>query len=140
VRAFADTNVLVYALVADDTRKQGIAKALLLGNTATRPSISTQVLAETYSVLVRKKQWPASDALAAVKLYAMLPVVTLSAQALIEGLTLSIQHEISSWDGMVVQAALQAGCDTLWSEDLQAGRKFGARSNALVVLNPFSAA
>jgi hypothetical protein len=38
------------------------------------------------------------------------------------------------WDALIVQAALAAGCATLFSEDLQAGQRFGN----LEVVNPFS--
>jgi predicted nucleic acid-binding protein len=42
----------------------------------------------------------------------------------------------SSWvksDALIVAAAIEAGCDRLYSEDLQHGRRFGD----CVVLNPF---
>jgi predicted nucleic acid-binding protein len=34
---------------------------------------------------------------------------------------------------MVVQAAIEAGCDQLYSEDLNASQRFGS----LVIVNPF---
>ena len=41
---------------------------------------------------------------------------------------------ISFWDALVVQAALDTGCDRLYSEDLNAGQRFGS----LLVVNPFA--
>jgi predicted nucleic acid-binding protein len=32
---------------------------------------------------------------------------------------------VSFWDALVIRAAEQAGCDTLFSEGLEAGRRFG---------------
>ena len=49
------------------------------------------------------------------------------------GLELHQAHSVSVWDGLIVQAALDAGCDVLLSEDLQHGRRFGS----LEVANPF---
>lgn len=37
------------------------------------------------------------------------------------GLALAERYGFSTYDAMIVAAALQAGCDTLWSEDMQQG-------------------
>ena len=42
----------------------------------------------------------------------------------------------SWWDAMIVAAALQAGCDTLLSEDLQHGQVI---DGGLTLVNPFAA-
>jgi len=133
MRPFVDTNVVVYALTDQDPAKQVIAQRLLAERGPARPSLSTQVLAETYAVLTRKQRWQADDALAAVTLLKRLRVVALTPETQLEALRLAVEHRLSGWDAMVVQAALQAGCDTLFSEDLQAGRRFGG----LEVVNPF---
>lgn len=44
-----------------------------------------------------------------------------------------IRHQLSIWDAMVVQAALQAQAHTLYSEDLSHGQRLGG----LAVINPF---
>ena len=46
---------------------------------------------------------------------------------------LSQAHSLAWFDALIVQAALEAGCTHLYSEDLQHGRRFGA----LQVVNPF---
>ena len=51
----------------------------------------------------------------------------------LRGLALSQHHPLSAPDALIVQAALQAGCTTLDSEDFQAGLRF----DDLVVVNPF---
>jgi predicted nucleic acid-binding protein len=48
-------------------------------------------------------------------------------------LRLSSQHSLSHWDSLLVAAAIKAGIDTLYTEDLQAG----ARYDSLTILNPF---
>ena len=40
---------------------------------------------------------------------------------------------VSFWDSLVVQAAIEAGCERLYSEDLNAGQKFGS----VTIVNPF---
>ena len=134
MRPFVDTNIVVYALSGQDSAKQAVAQRLLAERGAARPSLSTQVLAETYSVLTRKLRWAPDDALAAVTLLKQLRVVALTPETQLDALRLAVEHRLSGWDAMVVQAALQAGCDTLFSEDLQPGRRFGS----LEVVNPFA--
>ena len=134
MRPFVDTNVVVYALTDQDPHKQAIAQRLLAERGAARPRLSAQVLAETCSVLTRKLRWAPDDALAAVTLLKQLRVVALTPETQLDALRLAVEHRLSGWDAMVVQAALQAGCDTLFSEDLQPGRRFGS----LEVVNPFA--
>lgn len=136
MKPFADTNVVIYALVPDDPRKQAVAQQLLAGLQGPRPVIGTQTLAETYHVLTRRKAWKPAAATAALRVLAELTVVVPSAETVLLGLELAAKNQLSGWDALVVQAALQAGCDTLYSEDLQSGRRFGA----LEVVNPFAAA
>ena len=47
----------------------------------------------------------------------------------------SIQHQLSIWDAMVVEAAIRAEAQTLYSEDFSHGQRFGS----LTVVNPFLA-
>ena len=134
MRPFVDTNVVVHALSGQDPAKQAVAQRLLAERGAARPRLSTQVLAETYSVLTRKLRWAPDDALAAVTLLKQLRAVALTPKTQLDALRQAVEHRLSGWDAMLVQAALQAGCDTLFSEDLQPGRRFGS----LEVVNPFA--
>jgi predicted nucleic acid-binding protein len=47
--------------------------------------------------------------------------------------TLAQAHRLSFYDAQIVAAALEAGCDTLYSEDMQHGQAIGA----LRIQNPF---
>ena len=135
MRAFFDSNVFVYAFERGDSDRQGVAQGLLSRYASAGHGLvlSVQVLLETYNVLTRRKRVPPSDALAAVRLLAQHEVVAPSADAALRALELAARHGVSAWDSLIVQAALDAGCDTLFSEDLQNGRRFGA----LQVVNPF---
>ena len=133
MRPFLDTNVLVYATTADDLSRQAAALRLVATLGLTNITISTQVLAEAYNVLTRKKRWVVGDALQAVRGFKAMRIVVLGADAVLDALELAARHRLSTWDAMVIHAAQEAGCDTLFSEDLQNSRRFGS----LEVVNPF---
>jgi predicted nucleic acid-binding protein len=50
------------------------------------------------------------------------------------GLALAERYQLSIYDSMIAASALQAGCDTLWSEDMQHGMVIDGR---LRIVNPF---
>ena len=133
MRPFLDTNILVYAATADDPHRQLVAQRLVADLGLINITISTQVLAEAYNVLTRKKRWVVEDALQAVRGFRVMRIVVLGADAVLAALDLAARQRLSTWDAMVIHAAQEAGCDTLYSEDLQNGRRFGA----LQVVNPF---
>jgi predicted nucleic acid-binding protein len=53
-----------------------------------------------------------------------------------DGLRLAERYGFAIYDSFIVAAALAAGCDTLWSEDMQDGMVVDGR---LTITNPFSA-
>ena len=135
--AFVDTNVLVYAEDASAGRKHALARDLLvkLWND-TDGVLSVQVLQELYVTLTRKVGKPPSSAKALdiVKEYLSWVVVDNTPKLLVAAASLQQRAQISFWDALVVQAAIDAGCDRLYSEDLNASQRFGS----LVVVNPFA--
>ena len=50
------------------------------------------------------------------------------------GLRLAERYGLSIYDSMIAASALDAGCDTLWSEDMQHGMK---PDESLRIANPF---
>lgn len=134
---FFDSNVVVYALDPGEPAKRAIAEALIVQHAhAGRLVTSTQVMQETFNTLTRKKRLDAARALDFVRLLAMHRVIGSSAQFVVHALDLSLRARLSVWDALIVQAALDAGCTTLLSEDLQAGQRF----DTLEVVNPFAPA
>lgn len=131
---FFDTNVLVYVFDRSESIKQACAQDLITEHMAARDMVlSTQVLQELYVTLTRKKQLGAADALEVVTTFAQERIVPASVDLVLRGLALSQQRQLSVWDALIVQSALQAGCTTLYSEDFQSGARF----DDLVVVNPF---
>lgn len=128
--SFIDSNVLVYLLSAD-SRKADAAQAAL----QERGVISVQVLNEVTHVARRKiaMPWREIEAfLALVRSLCAVEPLTVESHDL--GRKLAERHKLGVYDGMIVASALLAGCDTLYSEDLQSGRVFDGR---LKVVNPF---
>ncbi len=128
--SFFDTNVLVYLASADPV-KADRAEALLAGG----GTISVQVLNEMANVARRKMgmDWPDLRAFLAL-VRGLVDIVPLTSETHDLGLTLAARHQFAIYDAMILAAALLAGCDTLWSEDLQHGQIV---NDCLRIANPF---
>jgi predicted nucleic acid-binding protein len=128
--SFFDTNVLVY-LASGDAAKADQAEAAL----AEGGSISVQVLNELANVARRKMRmsWDETHAFLNM-LRGLLTVHPLTVESHETGLRLAERYGLSTWDAMIAASALDAGCDTLWSEDMQHGMVL---EEGLRILNPF---
>jgi len=136
VPSFVDTNILVYAEDRDAKSKHERASDLIAQLWEDREGVvSIQVLQEFYVTVTRKLKKPMTStrALEAVQEYLTWTVVEDSGRLLVAAITLQQRAQLSMWDALVVQAAIEAGCDRLYSEDLNAGQKFGS----LTIVNPF---
>ena len=134
MRRFFDTNVLVYSRDPGDAAKRGVARALIEEALEEESFVvSTQVLVEFYATSVRRRLLGPAQALDLVRFWGGHDTVPHTPDLVTRGLELHQAHSLSIWDGLIVQAALDAHCDVLLSEDLQDGRRFGD----LEVANPF---
>ena len=127
--AFIDTNVLIYAHGAG-ARSETARQVVLAGGV-----VSVQVLNEFAAVLRRKfrLEWAEiADALADVRTV-LGPVRPIDVEIHLHAVALARSHGFSFYDALIVASALEAGCDTLLTEDLQAGR----RVDGLRIVNPF---
>lgn len=132
--SFVDTNVLVYADDARDVVKQGKARELLRRIFRERSGkLSLQVLQEFFAAATQKLGLTAVEARGRVEVFSHMDVVRLDVDDLLAAIDLHRLHELSIWDALVVRAALLSGCRTLYTEDLQDGRRF----ESLQVVNPF---
>jgi predicted nucleic acid-binding protein len=131
VTAFFDTNVLVYAITADP--RGSVARSRLSDGGV----ISAQVLNEFVRVARKKLRldWTIIEA-ALAELRALVDDVRPVALSTHEfAVSLSRRDGFDIYDALILSAAIEAGCDTLFSEDFQHGRRFGD----LTVVNPFLA-
>jgi predicted nucleic acid-binding protein len=128
---FLDSNVLVY-FAARDPAKADRAESLMRAGGA----ISVQVLNEVAHVGRRKLKlsWDELDEVMGL-IRALLDVVPLFTETQDRGLAIARRFGVSIYDAMIVAAALEAGCETLWSEDMHDGLVV----ETLAIRNPFFA-
>lgn len=128
--SFLDTNVLLY-LAGSDPAKADRAETLLEEGGV----ISVQVLNEIANVARRKMglDWNEAHALLAT-FRGLLQVHPLTVDIHDAGLALAERYQLSVYDAMIAASALDAGCSTLWSEDMQHGLVVDGR---LQIQNPF---
>ncbi len=131
VKPFFDTNVLMYLLSADN-QKADRAEAILEAGGV----ISVQVLNEFTSVASRKFKMTYSEireALSIVKAVCQIQPFTVETHE--QGMVIAERFGISWYGSLIVAAALAAGSNRLYSEDLQHGRLIDGR---LLIVNPFT--
>ncbi len=127
--AFFDTNVLVYS-VSSDPRKSTAERVLSQGG-----FVSAQVLNEFTNIARKKLRHDWNEIEFAVTRFcrAVDRVLDLTRETNASALRLARDHGLSFYDALIVASALEATCDTLWSEDMQHGRAIGG----LTIRNPF---
>ncbi len=129
---FLDTNVLVYAYSEDDLVKRGQALSI---SAVPERWISTQVLIEFVNVFHRKLRVPWPDIqISLLEISSELNVHKNSAGTIAQATRLAQRYGFSWFDALIVAAALECGCETLYSEDLQHGQLI---EQSLRVVNPF---
>ena len=129
MKAFFDTNILVYAATSDP-KKQLAADCLGRGGVA-----SVQVLNEFVHVARRKLRhdWPQIEFALGLFRASLDDIVPVTLNTHTGAVVLAREQGLSFYDALIVAAAIEAGCDTLFSEDMQHGRTLGG----LAIVNPF---
>jgi predicted nucleic acid-binding protein len=139
IKAFLDTNVLIYAVDRRDIAKNLAANELLERLVSRRIGVcSYQVEQEFFNAAFRKGILPikAGDArLAQARIFGKLHRVDSSSELIARGFDLLEKYRLQWYDSLIVAAALQAQCSMLFSEDFQAGQVF---EKTLTVVNPFT--
>jgi predicted nucleic acid-binding protein len=129
MKAFFDTNILVYLFDASAAAKQRKAREVLTQHTlAGETLLSTQVLQEFYVAVTRKLATPLDldAAYQAVRELAVMPAVRVDIPLILSAIQLSRSKPLSFWDALIVQSALEGGASVLYSEDMQDGQLFGS--------------
>jgi len=134
-----DTNVLVYSFDQLEPGKRAKARALLsqLGQTGDLPRLLWQVAGELLSCLAR---WESSGRIQPAETIAILnhvlglmPLAMPMTSVLTRAIEMRGRHSLSHWDSMLLAACVEAGIDTLYSEDLTSGMTY----DTVKVINPF---
>lgn len=117
VRAFIDTNILIY-FVSDDEAKREIAKDILLKENI--KIISSQVINEFVSLTRKKKILPPEDTIRlANEFMDILDFVLIGKETIKLSFDIYKRYQLSSWDSLIIASALENGCKILYSEDMQ---------------------
>ena len=133
---FVDTNVLIYAHDRSAGEKHLRARELVTGLWESGEGcLSVQVLQEFYVNVTRKVAKPLTPE-AAAQIIADLSVWQMhrpGVEDVLDAIRLQSRYQISFWDAMIIASALQSGCQTIWSEDLNPGQTY----DQVKVLSPF---
>jgi predicted nucleic acid-binding protein len=135
---FLDTNIFVYSFDATAPQKQQTARNLIHNALGTqRGVISAQVVQEFLNVALRKFTQPMTitESRDYLKI-TLLPLCRHYPSALFYDRALLLKEAtgFSFYDSLIVAAAVDMGCSTLLSEDLQDGRTV----QGVKIINPFT--
>lgn len=129
--AFFDTNTLLYAISAQPD-KAARSRSLLRG----AGTISVQVLNEFTNFAVRKHALSLPEVAQALEpIRITCRIEPLTVRTYDRAVSLAKRYSYALYDCTIIAAALLAGCDLLYSEDMQHGQVI---EDALTILNPFA--
>ena len=133
-RVFFDTNILVYAAIGKGRDEPKRKRALELIESEDFGT-SAQVLQEFFVTVVRKASRPLSavQALDWIEQWAAFPCQAIDHQLVRIAIEQAERFKISYWDAAILVAAEALGTDTVYSEDLSDGQRYGR----VRVTNPF---
>jgi len=135
VSIFLDTNVLLYSVSSApaDTSKSAVASAMMRRRDCV---LSAQVLQEFFHQATRPSRLDPLAVEVAIELvdsWRRFSVIDNTADIMAAGMAICRDSRLSIWDALIVAAAQAARCETLMTEDLSHGQRFGS----LLVENPF---
>jgi predicted nucleic acid-binding protein len=134
---FLDTNIFVYAFSPDDPTKAKLAHDLIVTGVSSQQGIvSYQVVQEFFNVTLRgfaQRMTVAEAEQFLTSVFRPLLAVHSSPILYLEALRLFGRYKMPWYDSLIVAAALQAKCETLYSEDFQHGQEI----EGVKIQNPF---
>jgi predicted nucleic acid-binding protein len=133
---FVDTNVLLYVISRDraEAVKRMRAAAIIAEGDI---GLSVQVLQEFYVQATRVSRDDAithEQAVGLIDAWRRFPVQEITVAVMDAAFATRRRFGISYWDAAVIEAARRLGCETVLSEDLQAGANY----DGVRVENPFA--
>jgi predicted nucleic acid-binding protein len=129
---FLDTNVVLYAFTPSGDKTLTAERILLQGGV-----VSIQVLNELTSVACTKFKMTWSEVKRVILgTTIMCPNPSaLTYEIYLQAQRISERYGFSIWDGLILASALESGCTTLYTEDLQHGQVI----EGVQIVNPFLA-
>jgi predicted nucleic acid-binding protein len=135
---FVDTSILVYAYDRAAGLKHERARQLVERLWASGQGVlSTQVLQELCINLRRKvtPPLPLHVIRGLVQDYLSWETVVNTPASVLEALEIEVRYQTYFWDALILQAAETSGAAVLYTEDLNAGQRYGP----IQVINPLTA-
>ena len=133
---FVDTNILIYAHDRSAGGKHTRAGELIQDLWRSGSGcLSVQVLQEFYVNVTQKVPKPLPPEVAG-EIIADLSVWQVHRPGvadILDAIRLQGRYQLSFWDAMIVASAIQLGCQTIWSEDLNPGQVY----DQVAVASPF---
>lgn len=133
---FIDTNIFVYSFDSAHLQKQEKSRDLIRKALQGQGCISWQVVQEFCNVALRKFVDPFSkDDLKRYLDSVLFPLFRVRPDEILfrEALATNLETGYSWYDSLIIASAVNAGCGTLYSEDLQHKQKY----RSLEILDPF---
>lgn len=129
---FLDTNILLYAASSAKSEhgKRTKARELLAMEGG---GLSVQVQAEFYVNATGKFKLPHDKVVGILQSLDSYPVLALTEAVFSAALRIKERYQLSYWDSSILAAALELGCHTVYSEDLNHGQSYAG----IRVINPF---
>lgn len=128
--SFFDTNVVLYLFSSDSAKADRAEELLAAGGV-----VSVQVLNELASVARRKlnMKWQEVREIVA-QIRAICRVESLTIETYVSGIEIAERYNLSVYDAMILASARDAGCATVYTEDMQDKQVIDDR---LIIRNPF---
>jgi len=122
-KIFLDSNILLYAQDAGSPEKQRRSRDVIthLANSGDGV-ISTQVMQEFFVAATRKLGVSPLAAKAILKTFTVFEIVIAGPALIHDAVDCSILNTISFWDSLIFAAAASAGCNIVYTEDLNHGQ------------------
>jgi predicted nucleic acid-binding protein len=133
---FLDTNVLLYACGIHDEDDPRTAMALEIVAAEESYAVSLQVIQEFFDNAIRPKRprhLSVQEALNYIYAWRQFEVVPLTLALFDDAIAIRQRYKYRYWDCAILAAAIQAGCDTVYSEDMQHDQGI----DGVRIVNPF---
>ena len=129
-KVFLDTNILLY-LLSDDKSKKDKAKKLFQSD----HHISIQVLNEFSNVSLKRFKLSISDTKEIIEnISKKSKIVPYSEKTILSALDLKERYKYQFYDSLILATALENSCEILYSEDMQHKQII---EQSLQIINPF---
>jgi predicted nucleic acid-binding protein len=131
-KVFLDTNLWFY-LYSDDDKSTVVAN--LIKKEFDHIILSTQVQSELFNAITRKQLKTAIEAAELIAdLRTTYEVVGIDQFTVATAIQIHLRYQYSYYDSLIIAAALENDCATLYTEDLQSGQLI---EEVLIIINPF---